>query len=123
MGLDIYLLAQSKHPSGADQYAKVGDFRKVNALFGWVETHTGPIENQVTREITKAHLNALNQDLQSLTPETCATLFPCVDGFFFGSTEYDTDYWQTVATLIRWIDAMLATFDFENDRLLFYAWW
>ncbi|ENZ0192028.1 hypothetical protein QD840_004540 [Citrobacter koseri] len=88
MGLDIYFYASEKR--GADKsripgsrYAEadsdgdieVGYFRKVNALFKWVHDHIGAFENCEKVPVTEAHLRALQQDLQALTPKTVRHVF------------------------------------------------
>lgn len=116
MGLDIYFYASEKR--GADKsripgsrYAEadsdgdieVGYFRKVNALFKWVHDHIGAFENCEKVPVTEAHLRALQQDLQALTPENCQIRFPTTEGFFFGSTAYDEVYWADVEDVRRWL--------------------
>jgi len=123
MGLDIYFFSQAKNASVDSQPGRVGYFRKVNALLNWVDKHVGLVRNQIPLEMTKAHLQALQSTLQSLTPDNRSTVFPTIEGFFYGYTDYGEAYWQDVRTLTSWVQEMLDTFDFERNRLLFYAWW
>lgn len=123
MGLDIYFLGQAKNAPADCQPARVGYFRKVNPLLNWVDKHVGLVRNQLPLEMAKAHLQALQDDLQSLTPDNCGTVFPTIDGFFYGYTTYGETYWQDVRAVTCWVKETLETFDFEQDRLLFYAWW
>ncbi|EPM3135429.1 hypothetical protein ACVRUF_002954 [Cronobacter turicensis] len=74
-------------------------------------------------EVKKAHLQALLSDLQSLTPDNCGAVYPTIDSFFYGYTDYGEHYWKDVRAVTRWVKETLETFDFERDRLLFYAWW
>ncbi|EGT3611543.1 hypothetical protein FAP59_18325 [Morganella morganii] len=136
MGLDIYFFANEKadadkkripaslndEPEG-NVDVEVGYFRKVNALFKWVETHIDAFENCEKVPVTLTHLRALQRDLAALTPENCRTLFPTTEGFFFGSTDYDDGYWEDVNDVKRWLDKMFDDFDFEQFSLHFLAWW
>ncbi|WP_261578445.1 hypothetical protein [Escherichia coli] len=135
-GLDIYFYASEKRGTDksripASRYAEadsdgdieVGYFRKVNALFKWVHDHIGAFENCEKVLVTEAHLRALQQDLQALTPENCQTRFPTTEGFFFGSTAYDEAYWADVEGVRRWLSEITETFDFDAESLFFVAWW
>ncbi|WP_336844159.1 hypothetical protein [Providencia rettgeri] len=136
MGLDMYFYANEKAEADENRIpaslndepegnidAEVGYFRKVNALFKWVEDHIGAIENCEKLPVTQAHLLALQRDLQALTPENCHTVFPTQGGFFFGSTDYDDGYWEDVNDVKRWLDEMFDSFDFDQFSLHFLAWW
>lgn len=74
-------------------------------------------------EVTKAHLQALLSDLQSPTPDNCGAVYPTIDGFFYGYTGYGERYWKDVRAVTHWVKETLETFDFERDKLMFYAWW
>lgn len=137
MGLDIYFYANEKADadnnrisalqmdaeSDGDVDIEVGYFRKVNALFAWVEDHVGTIENCEKLPVTQAHLLALQRDLQALTPENCQAVFPTRAGFFFGPTDYDDGYWADVDDVKHWLDEMFDDFEFELFSLYFMAWW
>lgn len=101
----------------------MGYFRKVNPLLKWVDKHVGLVRNQVLLEVTKAHLQALLSDLQSLTPDNCGAVYPTIEDFFYGYTDYGEHYWKDVRAVTLWVKETLETFDFERDRLMFYAWW
>lgn len=80
MGLDLFF-SNGQNAPDESQYARVGYFRKVNPLLKWVDEHVGLVRNQVLLEVTKAHLQALLSDLQSLTPDNCGAVYPTIDGF------------------------------------------
>lgn len=135
MGLDIYFFAREKVqaqdariPAEGDAAAvqertKVGYFRKVNALVAWFENHAGEVENCVERPVTRAELEVLQRDLDSLTPANCREVFPVTDGFFFGSQDYNEWYWRDVEDVKAWVSRTLETFDFERRTLVLWAWW
>ena len=108
MGLDLFFFERAKNAPDESQYDRVGYFRKVNPLLKWVDKHVGLVRNEVLLEVTKAHLQAL---------------YPTIDGFFYGYTDYGEHYWKDVRAVTHWVKETLETFDFELDRLMFYAWW
>lgn len=130
MGLDILILRKKiiLDPELAklqqDEVGHVaGYFRKFNALLNWVNTHVRSIDNCEEVVLTREHLETLKVTLQNLTRENCHELLPTQDGFFFGSLEYDDNYWEDVNELRPLLDTLLTETDFENDRLFFWAWW
>lgn len=118
MGLDIYLYEAKK-----SEQKKVGYFRKDNAFLHWVDTHVKEVENCVDITISKEQLKALQNTLLTLTKENCAENFPTQNGFFYGSTDYDEWYWDGVEELKQWVKETLQTFNFEENNLIFHAWW
>ncbi|HEN3291938.1 MULTISPECIES: hypothetical protein [unclassified Photorhabdus] len=128
MGLDIYFFELQKNTTTpvselTEQPIDVGYFRKVNALLNWINTHVEPVQNCVDIDITRSHLQRLYDNLTQLTPKNCGEQFPTTEGFFFGSTEYDHSYWQGVHDVKVWVHDILETFDFDESRLVFHAWW
>ncbi|EBR3856260.1 hypothetical protein DNY36_27485, partial [Salmonella enterica subsp. diarizonae] len=73
--------------------------------------------------LTRHDLEKLRGTLDRLTPENCNDLFPTTEGFFFGSQEYNDDYWSDVDSLKQFVQQQLASFDFDAHRLCFHAWW
>lgn len=118
MGLDISFVSCPR-----DQLSEVGEFRKVNALLQWVNTHVMTVENCAYIPIPKEDLEKLQCTLNQLTTDNCQELFPTQEGFFYGSTEYDEHYWNDVQEVKAWVDETLANFEFEEEMLLFSAWW
>ncbi|MEL4016931.1 hypothetical protein [Dryocola clanedunensis] len=123
MGLDLWFFEQMRALPDSDHYETTGYFRKVNPLLYWIDRHVGQVYNRNLMEITEMHLILLLSDLQSLTPDNCCAVFPTIEGFFYGYTDYGEAYWQDIHTLTRWVKETLDTFDFDKNRLLFYAWW
>lgn len=130
MGLDIYFLKKNLpvalSPDQAIPLAepeKIGYYRKFNALLNWVETHVGEVDNCADVPLARNNLLALLDTLNNLTPDNCSTTFPTEDGFYFGSQEYNADYWLEVNDLKQFIQTQLASFDFNHHQLCFHAWW
>lgn len=121
MGLDISIYARLKNNTRGD--IRIGYFRKVNALFNWVNHHVCPFGSNTMIELTESHLRLLKEHLQQLTPENCGELYPSVDGFFFGSTDYDDMYWEDVADVLSWTEETLSRPDLHEVIILFSASW
>jgi hypothetical protein len=81
-----------------DIEAKVGYWRKANAIHNWIVQNVadGVDECQkisMPRDSIQALYNTCNFLLEKRDPEQAAELLPTQSGFFFGSTEYDDFYW------------------------------
>ncbi len=118
--VDHHGLKQHFHPPVKE---KMADFRKLNALFRWVEDHVTLINNQETLEISRDVLEQLGADLARLNKDNAAEVFPVQGGFFFGPTEYDDDYLSYAKELQVWVEARLQDFDFDRYRLYLWTWW
>ena len=90
MGLDIYF---TKRKSEEIVY-----FRKVNFLVKYFEDLGFDVENQIpfriSKEDTEVLLSRCNQVLEDHSK--ASELLPTMNGFFFGSTEYDEYYFKNV---------------------------
>ena len=124
MGLDIYIETQPKNDLNNDTSRwQVGYFRKFNALVSWVENNVGMVENCELVELNREHLLKLKADLDCLNKENCSEIMPTMEGFFFGSQEYDDFYWRDVDELRELTEQLIENHDFDNNRLTFCAWW
>ena len=56
-------------------------------------------------------------------PEIAEELLPTQSGFFFGSTNYDQWYLDDLEETVEIIDKVLETTDFENEHIVYSAWW
>jgi hypothetical protein len=50
-------------------------------------------------------------------------LLPTQNGFFYGSTLYDEGYLEDLENTIKQIDEIIATTNFEEWDLEYFAWW
>lgn len=126
MGLDLYLYTQSKPGNQLGEQlprTEVAYFRKFNALLKWVDTHVEKVANCEDIILDKNTLQKLLQTLERLTGKNCQREFPTTDGFFFGSMQYDTWYWQDVGRLKKVLRTLLKETDFDKSTIYFHAWW
>ena len=98
-------------------------FRKFNALVEWVANNVGNVENCEPIELTRTHIELLQNTLNNLTPENCKLKFPTCSGFFFGSQEYDRWYWEDVESAKEMCEEILETADWDQDVVKFLIWY
>ena len=88
MGLDIWFSKTSNH--------ELGSFRKVNFLVKYFSKLGLDVENQTPLEVHEDDIiELLDRCNQVLKDHTKAKdLLPTMNGFFFGSIEYDDNYFE-----------------------------
>lgn len=116
MGLDIVLFKTKA--------AEVANFRKVNFLFKFFEDKIGD-RNPTTIEVTTDDLCELRDRCSKvLTDHTLAEeLLPTCSGFFFGSTEYDKDYFKDVLQVLDVCESLLKQPLDDGERYELYVWY
>ena len=108
---------------------KVGYWRKANQIHSWfVENCQSGIDECQMEEVTKQNIEELliicldiikNKDDEELAKSE----LPTQNGFFFGSTEYDSDYYEDIKDTIKIIQNVLNTTDFEKEVVLYRSSW
>jgi hypothetical protein len=107
MGLDMYASARPPRKRNSDDDVQIGEWRKHNRLQGWMqqlwESKGCPNANEdgdfncVELQLTEEDVNALEDDILTMT-------MPEANGFFWGSDSYfwnneddepfpDNEYW------------------------------
>ena len=116
MGLDIVLFKTKS--------TEVANFRKVNFLFKFFEDKIGD-RNPTTIEVTTDDLCELRDRCSKvLTDHTLAEeLLPTCSGFFFGSTEYDKDYFKDVLQVLDVCESLLKQPLDDGERYELYVWY
>jgi hypothetical protein len=116
MGLDMFLF------NGEDA---VGQWRKANAIHNFfVETvqngHDDCGEYPITREDLET-LKLLCQDVL-IDREDAKNILPTQSGFFFGSTEYDEDYFDKARYTLKVCEDALLLID-KGANLTYSSSW
>jgi hypothetical protein len=133
MGLDMNLHKRDKSGNLVYEY---GYWRKANHIHNWfvVNCQDGIDECQET-EVTKDKIEELHRVCteimnthKKLLPDVIKlTLYedvlPTVEGFFFGSTDYDEDYIQDVEDTINILNNVLEGTNFETDKIIYLSSW
>jgi hypothetical protein len=122
MGLDMYLFRKNKK---TNETQEVAYWRKFNALHHWfVENiQNGTDDCEPSQPINDEEIYNLLNLLKSLDKKNCKKLLPTTRGFFFGSTEYDGDYWDDVRDAIEQIEKITDDFNFEENDLIYQSSW
>lgn len=120
MGLDIFITKRKR--------TQIGYFRKVNFLVKFFESKGLDVESQAPFTIEKEYAEELLSKCEKVLGDHSQgpILLPTVSGFFFGSTEYDSYYYQDVKEVRDYVrDKLLPAFDSleENEVLSFDIWY
>lgn len=101
MGLDIYFSKCS--------YKEIGYFRKVNFLVKFFEDKGFFVSNTTEFEVTKEDVLDLLDKCEEVlaNPDRANILLPTREGFFFGSIQYDSGYFDDVAEVKNYITNIL----------------
>lgn len=103
------------------EFTEVAYFRKVNFLvdfFGYKENLS---EVTITREKIELLIKKCKIVLEN--NELVKDLLPTVPGFFFGSLEYDEDYFESVADVLHEFEKILSDTDFDTHEIIMWCWW
>lgn len=77
----------------------VGYWRKANAIHNWfVKNVQDGVDNCAEYPVSREQLTALYDTVVSVlaNPSSASQLLPTTEGFFFGSTDYDEWYWNSL---------------------------
>lgn len=119
-----------------DQFAlatvklKLGQFRKFNALHGYIEKRVGEIENLQDVSIDDI-IDELYEDCKLIlaTKDSkdgnadAIQRMPPTEGFFFGSTEVDGWYYSDVKELHDLLADLIKLSEIGDISFKYTAWW
>ena len=104
----------------------VAYWRKANHIHGWFERNVayGELENCELYPVSFEQLMSLGImcQLVKANPESAPVLLPRQEGFFFGSSEYDDDYFMDVDDTLGIIRKVCDALQ-DGDELFYHAWW
>ena len=95
---------------------EVGYWRKANHIHNWFmqncadkDEYGNPIDNGRPIKLTVDNLEKLLDTCKKVLADhsLAKELLPTVDGFFFGSTDYDEDYFRDVESTVEIIEPVL----------------
>ena len=119
MGLDIWFTKRKS--------TELGYFRKVNFLVKFFESIGLDVKNQESLEITKEDVKELLQYCEDVLKDhsLAKELLPTMEGFFFGNTEYDEDYFYNVEEVRDFVKyTLLPAFEkLDEDELIYFNIW
>ena len=126
MGLDMYL---KKYDKGMGNLidGERAYWRKANQIRAWLVSKAGyPYgHNCEVYPLSKETLENLLSDCKKvLNDHSCAPqIMPTSEGFFFGSTEYDEDYFRDIEYTVDVLSEILEETDFNKETIAYFEWW
>ena len=105
---------------------EIGYWRKANAIHRWfVEFVQDGVDDQRLAVVSIADLRELRMTIDKVLadPSKAPTLVPTQDGFFFGSTDYDDDYFADLRDTLMILDHILTQPDADRFTYVYHAWW
>lgn len=125
MGLDMYLYMKNKNEERGEMH-EIMHWRKANQIRNWFLHNLDNFDYDDDcgyYEVTKEQLIALKEDcLTVLNDHSAVDIMPTLDGFFFGSTEYDEWYFSQLKYTVERIEEILELLDF-NEFDVYYSEW
>jgi hypothetical protein len=144
MGLDMYLFKLAKlEKENRDMMPEnvIAYFRKANAIHGLIYRTCGiplglkdcdylPVSKQNLEIMLRVCEEAYTyKDVLDRCPQPeselieIKKLLPCFQGYFFGSYNYDKDYFIDLDCAITSFKEILTNTNFELDDVFYYAWY
>lgn len=122
MGLDMYLTM-----GAGDERQTILQWRKANQLRAlFVRRASLNPNEEVEVVLEKADIIQLRNDIQSvlLNPKRAPYILPTQAGFFFGSTDYDDYYFETLAGTHDVLERILVAMNKGVLETVTYSeWW
>lgn len=122
MGLDMYLFERKTD-------AELMYWRKANQIRRWFVEHLNdfdPSDNlgeyDVSREVLQDLIDDIDYVLEDESIERAEEVMPTGSGFFFGNTEYDEYYFDSLRYTRERIQEILDTTS-EEDEIYYTEWW
>lgn len=122
MGLDMYLFERK---TGTELMY----WRKANQIRRWFVDHLNdfdPSDNlgkyDVSREVLQDLIDDIDYVLEDESIERAEEVMPTGSGFFFGNTEYDEYYFDSLRYTREQLQEILDTTS-EEDEIYYTEWW
>jgi hypothetical protein len=141
MGLDMYLkygnckmvktyfeeLTQDEQKECDFPLKEIGYWRKANAIRRWFVDVCGYSENGNCEyvEVSKRELERLKETCEFVLKyrDKAPELLPTSSGFFFGNTDYDDLYFETLEETIKICENALQTVNWDTEVVMYTDWW
>lgn len=105
---------------------QVGYWRKANAIHNWfVNKCAGGEDNCQDIYVLEEELKELKEICEVVLKDhsKAKALLPTTSGFFFGSQEYDEDYFKDLEYTINLINKILKVSENHNYNIVYQASW
>ena len=138
MGLDMYILRRSN----TDDTCEIAYWRKANEIHNWMVRNTNYSDDTCMANITRENIEKLKYDCEDIlnkcnvvvrdenitsftNTEYAEQNMPTVDGFFFGSLDYDDWYFRDIVDSVEYCEKILENYSewLDNGELYYHAWY
>lgn len=127
VGLDMYLIKKTEgHSNLRFNENVVLYWRKANQIHHWFVQNIQKGEDKCEiYEVTQHDLTRLYNSCRAALrqKDRASDILPTLEGFFFGSTEYDKYFFYELKRTKDELKSILTTFDFNNEKLYYTSWW
>ncbi len=124
MGLDMFLYSKNNYGELQEKIY----WRKANHIHGYFERVKDPnkrLESCEKIEIDEKVLIKLLETCYEVrkNKELAEKLLPRVEGFFFGSMEYDNSYYEDIDYTIEMIEVLLVNREAHENIYVYDTWY
>ena len=123
MGLDQFLYRYRLYNTGYEK-EEIMYWRKANEIQNFFDTHIEEVENCEPIKVELEDLIVLkNRCKEVIENKSLANdLMPTISGFFFGTTDYDDWYFESLKDTYDKINNIIKEHQ-DDDYYEYYAWW
>lgn len=123
MGLDQFLYRYRLYNTGYEK-EEIMYWRKANEIQNFFDTHVEEVENCEPIKVELGDLIVLkNRCKEVIENKSLANdLMPTMSGFFFGTTDYDDWYFESLKDTYDKINNIVKEHQ-DDDYYEYYAWW
>lgn len=127
MGLDMYIKSLPKGENADEAeysvFKEEAYWRKANAIHRWfVENVQNNVDDCGYYLITRDNFITLKSICDKALETREEGILPPMDGFFFGDTSYDENYWEDIYSTEKQIDKILLSMN-ENLSYYYHSSW
>jgi hypothetical protein len=116
--------SQGEHIAKVVIRKQIGYWRKFNALHAWfVKTFQDGIDECQSSIVDPKILQELLFSLAKINKDNAGSILPPQEGFFFGGTDMDRWYWDSVEQLKIFLMDLFENNDFKENALIYRASW
>ena len=129
MGLDMNMYATQNLQKGVkdwdDEYFSdciSWYWRKANQIHNWMVNNVQSGNDDCgLYEVSIYHIMELHKEITFAMATKDTSKLPPTSGFFFGSTEVDSWYWENLADTKKYLEEMQDLFEDNPDTQFFYC--
>lgn len=125
MGLDMSLIKKKKN---SEEKKELIYWRKANQIRKWFVDHLEDFnqdDNGGEYVISKETIIQLIDDIVEVQkyPNKAQEIMPTSNGFFFGSQDYDSYYFDTLQSTLNDLFSILNNVDFQTEDVIYTECW